>query len=213
MFADRADAGRRLAELLQGRALRQPLVLGIPRGGLVVGAAVAGALGAELDVVLSRKLRAPNQPELALGAIAEDGTLHLTHHAHALDDELQDYIEQERRFQLAEIHRRVGLFRAVRPRAEIRGRSVIVVDDGIATGSTMLAALSAARAEEPAELIAAAPVAAAEHIASLREWCDDVVCVKAATDFHAIGQFYRDFRQVDDDDVIALLREFAPQPR
>src|SRR5262245_64433238 len=134
MFRDRQDAGRRLAARLGEPRLHDPLVLGIPRGGVVVGAVLAEELHAELDVVLSRKLRAPTQPELAIGAIAENGQVYLGPHAESFAEMLEDYLEDESRQQIAEIKRRQQLFRPDRPPAPVAGRSVIVTDDGIATG-------------------------------------------------------------------------------
>jgi len=213
MFRDREDAARRLAAKLKGRRLYEPLVLAIPRGGAVTGAVLARALGADLDVVLSRKLRAPGQPEVAIGAIAEDGQVYLNPQAEEVFDLLEDYLLEERRHQLAEIARRRKLFRAVRPQAPIAGRSVIVTDDGIATGSTMFAALQAVRAQQPRELIVAVPVASPDRLAEIRRWCDDVVCLLAPEEFQAVGQFYADFTQVEDDEVVELLRTFAAAPR
>jgi predicted phosphoribosyltransferase len=213
MFRDREDAARRLAARLKGRPLREPLVLAIPRGGVVTGAVLARELGAELDVVLSRKLRAPGQPELAIGAIAEDGQVYLNPQAKEFLDELGDYLVKERRHQLAEIARRRKLFRAARPRARIAGRSVIVTDDGIATGSTMIAALQAARAQKPSELIVAVPVAPPDRLEEVRRWCDDVVCLLSPDTFWAVGQFYGDFAQVEDEEAVELLRRFAAAAR
>src|SRR5512137_1559748 len=139
MFANREDAARQLADRLRGRELVDPVVLAIPRGGVVTGAVLARELGAELDVVLARKLRAPGQPELAVGAVSEDGQVYLNHYAQEYLDVMEEYLEQERRHQMAEIARRKELFRSVRPKAPLAGRSVIVTDDGIATGSTMIA--------------------------------------------------------------------------
>jgi len=213
MFRNREDAARQLAEKLKGRQLHDPLVLAIPRGGVVTGAVLARELGADLDVVLSRKLRAPGQPELAIGAISEDGRVYLNHHAEAFLDLLEDYLAEERRHQLSEIGRRKKLFRAVRPEAPITGRSVIVTDDGIATGSTMIAALQAVKTQNPREVIVAVPVASPDRLAEVRRWCDDVVCLLAPEEFWAIGQFYEDFTQVEDEEVIQILREFAPTVR
>ena len=209
MFNDREEAGWMLVERLRGQHLVRPLVLAIPRGGIEVGAAIARGLGAELDVVLARKLRAPRQPELALGAVTETGEVHLTHFAAAMTDAGDAYIEAERRRQLAEIERRRAAVRAVRPRAEIAGRTVIVTDDGIATGATMLAALHTVRAAGPRELIVAVPVGSAERIAALAPWCDRVVCLLEPEAFWAVGQFYRNFEQVEDDRVLELLRDYG----
>ncbi|HXG09814.1 MAG TPA: phosphoribosyltransferase family protein [Gemmataceae bacterium] len=213
MFHDREDAARQLAAKLKGRALHEPLVLAIPRGGVVIGAVLARELGAELDVVLSRKLRAPGQPELAIGAIAEDGQVYLNHHAEGFLDMLEDYLAEERRHQLAEIARRRKLFRTARPQARVEGRSVIVTDDGIATGSTMIAALQAVKAQKPRELIVAVPVASPDRLAEVRRWCDDVVCLLTPELFWAVGQFYEDFRQIEDEEVVELLRKYAAAPQ
>jgi len=213
MFRNRKDAGRKLAEMLKERELHDPLVLAIPRGGVVVGAMLAQELGAELDVVLSRKLRAPGQPELAIGAISEDGGVYVNPHALEFLDVTEEYLAQERHDQLAEIARRKKLFRSVRPPAPIAGRSAIVTDDGIATGATMIAALQALKTQNPREILVAVPVASPDRLAEVRRWCDEVVCLLAPQAFWAIGQFYEDFTQVDDEEVIELLRDFAPAAR
>jgi predicted phosphoribosyltransferase len=187
--------------------------LAIPRGGVVTGAVLAHELGADLDVVLSRKLRAPGQPELAIGAISEDGQAYLNHYAQEFLDVMEEYLAEERRYQLAEIARRKKLFRTVRQQAPIAGRSVIVTDDGIATGSTMIAALQAVRTQKPREVIVAVPAASPDRLKEVRRWCDDVVCLLAPEMFWAIGQFYEDFSQVEDEEVVQLLREFAPSGR
>lgn len=209
VFRDREDAARRLAQRLKGRVLRHPLVLAIPRGGVVTGAVLARELGAELDVVLSRKLRAPRQPELAVGAIAEDGSVYLNPDTRPLLHGREEYLAEECRHQVAEIARRKELVRGVRPPAPVAGRSVIVTDDGIATGSTMIAALQSIRAQGPAELIVAVPVASPDRLAEVHRWCDDLVCLLVPEEFWAIGQFYADFTQVEDGQVVSLLREAA----
>ncbi len=213
MFRDREDAARRLAELLKGRKLYDPLVLAIPRGGVVTGAVLARELGAELVVVLYRKLRAPLQPELAVGAVSEDGRVYLNHYAQKVLGLTDDYLTEERRHQLREIARRKNLFRRGRPPAPVAGRSVIVTDDGIATGSTMIAALQVVKTQNPRELIVAVPVASPDRLEKVRRWCDDVVCLLTPAEFWAIGQFYEDFTQVEDKQAVALLRAFAPAPR
>jgi predicted phosphoribosyltransferase len=213
MFRDREDAARQLAARMKDRELHKPLVLAIPRGGVVTGTVLAKELGAELDVVLSRKLRAPDQPELALGAVSEEGTVYLTRFAREEFGVTEESMANERRHQLAEIARRKQLFRAVRPQARITGRSVIVTDDGIATGSTMIAALQAVKPQNPRELIVAVPVASPDRLEEVRRWCDDVVCLHAPEMFWAVGQFYDDFRTVEDEEVVAMLRVFAPPAR
>ena len=213
MFRDRADGARQLAAVLKERTLHDPVVLAIPRGGIVTGAVLARELGADLDVVLARMLRAPGQPEVAVGAVAEDGAVYLNRHAEAFTERMEEYLDEERAYQLAEIARRRKLFRGVRPPAPLTGRSVIVTDDGLATGATMIAALRTVRAQQPRELIAAVPVASPDRLAEVRHWCDDVVCLFAPEEFWAVGQFYEDFTQVEDADVVVLLREFAPAAR
>lgn len=213
MFHDREDAARQLAVKLRKRSLHDPLVLAIPRGGVVTGAVLARELGAELDVVLSRKLRAPGQPELAIGAIAENGQVYLNPSAGEFFEALDDYLVEERRHQLAEIARRRELFRAARPQAPIAGRSVIVTDDGIATGSTMMAALQAVKAQRPRELIVAVPVASPDRLVEVGRHCDDVVCLYAPEAFWAVGQFYEDFTQVEDQQAVELLRQATTPAR
>jgi len=210
MFRNREDAAFQLAQRFKGRDLLDPLVLAIPRGGVVTGAVVAKELGADLDVVLSRKLRAPMQPELAVGAVSEDGRVYLNHYAKDVFGLTNDYLGQERDHQLAEIARRQKLFRDVRPAASITDRSVIVTDDGIATGSTMIAALRTVKAQKPHEMIVAVPVSSPDRLEEIRRMCDDVVCLLSPREFYAVGQFYEDFSPVEDEQVVDLLREFAP---
>lgn len=207
-FHDRTDAGQQLGERLKGRDFRDPLVLAIPRGGIVVGLALARAIGAELDVVLARKLRAPYQPEYAIGAISEDGRVTLNPEAASVAGATEEYLEEEKQHQLDEIARRKELFRAVRSPAGVAGRSVIVTDDGIATGSTMIAALQSLRAQGPHELLAVVPVAAPDRLEQVRRLCE-TVCLLAPKGFSAVGQFYDDFHTIEDEEVVAALRESA----
>ncbi len=207
MFHSREDAAFQLAEKLKGRSMQHPLVLAIPRGGVVMGAVLAQERGAELDVVLSRKLHAPGQSELAIGALGEDGRIYFNHGAVDFPDLTEDYLAEESRCQLAEIERRKKLFRDIRPPATVAGRSIIVTDDGIATGSTMIAALQTVKLQNPYEIIVAVPVVSPERIPEIRHWCDDLVYLLAPEEFWAIGQFYEDFSQVDDEQVVALLRQ------
>lgn len=211
MFRDRTDAGHQLGERLMGRRLIKPLVLAIPRGGVVTGLALARVIDAELDVVLSRKLRAPFQPEYALGAISEDGQVTLNREAMRFmgmtDQITYKYLEKEKEYQMAEIERRKKLFRVARPQAQIGGRSVIVTDDGIATGSTMVAALQSVREKGPHELIVAVPVAAPDRLEPIRHLCDAVVCLRIPENFHAVGQFYKEFDAIEDEEVVQILRD------
>jgi predicted phosphoribosyltransferase len=205
-FTDRRDAGERLLERLRHETLVDPLVLAIPRGGVAVGAVIARGLGCELDIVLSRKLRAPHQPELAVGAVTESGEVHLTRELIGWAGVSEAYLEAERNRQLAEIARRRDMFRAIRPQASVAGRSVILVDDGIATGSTMIAAIHTLRAAGAGEIFVAVPVAPPEKLDAIRGLCDTLVCLRAPLDFQAVGQFYERFDEVTDDEVCELLK-------
>jgi putative phosphoribosyl transferase len=207
MFRNREDAALQLAQRLKARKLKDPVVLGIPRGGVVTAAILARELGAELDVVLSRKLRAPYQPELAIGAIGEDGEVYLNAFAREVSGVTETYIREERDHQIAEIARRSKLFRAAKPPVDVTGRSVIVTDDGIATGSTMRAALHVLGAQKPHEIIVAVPVAPPETLERFRPQCSHVECLLTPRDFEAISQFYADFQQVEDEEAVRLLRE------
>ncbi|MGA1267224.1 MAG: phosphoribosyltransferase [Phycisphaerales bacterium] len=211
-FQDRADAGRQLAERLRSMPLTDPLVLAMPRGGIDVAWPIAQALHAELDVVLARKLRSPSQPELALGAIREDGEVQLEPHARHPTEVLKAHIEAEKKVQRAEIDRAKALYRTVRPQATMTGRSVVVVDDGIATGSTMIAAMECVRAQNPCEIVMATPVAPRDRMPELRRHCDRAVVLVEASDFATVGSFFGSFAQVSDDHVVEVLREHGHQP-
>jgi putative phosphoribosyl transferase len=205
-FADRIDAAERLSEALRSYRGRHPLVLAIPRGALPMGSLLAERLGGELDVVLVRKLRSPFSPEYAIGAIDEAGWAYIAPHAQAAGAS-ERYIEEEKREQLAVLHERRSRYTPGRAAADPAGRTVIVVDDGLATGSTMLAALHAVRARGPARLVCAVPVASAPALDLVRPYADEIVCLHAPADFHAVGQFYRVFGQVDDEEAIAILAQ------
>ncbi|MGE3805125.1 MAG: phosphoribosyltransferase [Gemmataceae bacterium] len=210
MFRDRRDAAQQLAARLKGQPLRDPLVLGIPRGGVVLADGIAAEIGADVDVVLSRKLRAPGQPELALGAVAEDGRLFLNFPEEDMDDRLRDYLDDERAYQMGEIARRQKYYRSVRPPAPLADRSIIVSDDGIATGATMMAALRVLREHQPHEVIVAVPVAPPTRLKQVARHASEVICLISPEDFLAIGQFYENFEAVRDEEVVALLRQYAP---
>jgi putative phosphoribosyl transferase len=204
-FPDRSEAGLRLAEQLKAIPMVEPLVLAIPRGGLEVALQVAQVLGAELDVVLARKLRAPDRTELAIGAVNESGDIHLNGNSHLVREAGAAWLERERRLQMTEIARQQDVFRKVRPKARPRHRTVIVVDDGIATGATIVAALRMLRECGTHELIAAVPVANAEAAGTVRSMCDRFVCLRETPEFWAVGQFYRRFEQVSDEHAADLL--------
>src|SRR5215469_6288256 len=213
-FADRGEAGRRLADKLLHFKDRQPVVLALPRGGVAVGFEIAHALDAPLDIVLVRKIGVPWQPELALGAVT-DGARHETfidrNLAASLD--IQDsYIEEETSRQLKEIERRREAYCEGRPAHEIAGHTAIVVDDGIATGATMRVALQAVRRHGPARLVLAVPVAPPDTLAALREEVDEAVCLETPVDLGAIGYYYRDFHQMSDREVTELLARAPHAP-
>jgi predicted phosphoribosyltransferase len=204
LLRDRGEAAERLAAALAGWGRRDPLVLGIPRGAVPMARTIADRLGGEADVVLVRKLRAPGNPEYAIGSVDESGWVYLTPYA-AAAGATPSYIETEKAHQLATIRQRRSAYTAHRPARDPAGRIVIVVDDGLATGSTMIAALHALRARKPSRLICAVPVAPPETIERVRPYADEVVCLHTPRDFDAVGQFYRDFPQVEDDEVIKAL--------
>ena len=206
-FADRGDAGRRLADKLLHLKDRQPVVLALPRGGVAVGFEIARALDAPLDLVLVRKIGVPWQPELALGAVT-DGVSHETFVDRDLATSLEipdSYIEAETARQLKEIERRRKSYCEGRPALEAAGRTAIVVDDGIATGATMRVALQAVRRRGPARLVLAVPVAPPDTLAALREGADEAVCLETPIGLGAIGFYYRDFHQMSDAEVTDLL--------
>jgi putative phosphoribosyl transferase len=207
LFRDRSHAGRALAAALAGRLGGEDvLVLGVPRGGVVVADEVARSLGSELDIIVPRKLRAPQNPELAIGAVAEDGSLYLDERSLWALRVDRAYVDQEAAFQVAEIQRRLRTYRGDRPPPRIAGRTVVLVDDGIATGSTMIAAVRSVRSRGAGRVIVAVPVAPPEGVRRLEQEADEVVCVHEDPYFVAVGQFYEDFRQVSDEEVRAILQ-------
>lgn len=209
-YADRTEAGRKLAEKLAGyRGRGDTVVLGLPRGGVVVAYEVARALGAPLDVFVVRKLGTPGQEELAMGAIATGGVRVLNPAVVELWSIPESVIEEVTASERLELERRERLFRGSRPPPEIRGRTVIVVDDGIATGSTVRAAVAALRASEPARIVVAAPVAAPQAVAQLEREADEVVCDFTPDPFYSVGLWYHDFTQNTDQEIRALLEKAA----
>jgi putative phosphoribosyl transferase len=205
IFADRSDAGKRLAEALDG-VPEDAIILAIPRGGVVVARTMAEALHLPLDVIVVRKLGAPDNPELALGAIGPDGHVFIDDEVSRILGELPSgYIERESAQQMNEVERRMHLYRGDRPFPDVNGRYCILVDDGIATGSTARAALKWLRERGASPLILAVPVAPARTVTELQQAADRVVCLSAPVMFMAVGQWYDRFEQVEDDEVIAAL--------
>ncbi len=212
-FADRIDAGKRLASALANFAGKNAIVLAIPRGGVVVGYEIAKALNSPLDVIIPRKIGAPGNPELAIGAMTEDGTI-------ILEDALirymgvpVDYIKEESELQKREIERRLKFYRQNEPYPNLRGHDVIIVDDGIATGSTMKAALASVKNRGAKTVTVAVPVAPPSTIKELKKQADRVVCLNTPEYFQAIGQYYTDFTQTPDEEVIQLLKQSKQKNR
>jgi putative phosphoribosyl transferase len=206
-FADRHAAGQQLAAELKQRKLADPIVLALPRGGVPVGYEVAHALDAPLDVLLVRKLGAPGYEELGIGAIVDGSQPQIVLNSEAIE-QLQvtpAYLAQERDRQLAELERRRHLYSGAVSAVNVQGRTVIVVDDGIATGGTVLAALRALRKSGATRIVLAIPVAPADTLAELAAHADDVVCLESPADFRAVGVHYADFTQTSDAEVLDLL--------
>jgi putative phosphoribosyl transferase len=211
MFADRQDAGRRLAERLVHVRDGRPVVLGLPRGGVPVAAVVAESLHAPLDVLVVRKIGAPHQPELAMGAVTNGANP-----MYVLNEDVvrmlgvtNQFLEGAIARELDEVKRRQNLYRSGRPPIDIAGDTAIVIDDGIATGATVRAGLRSLRARSPHKLVLAVPVAPPESIEMLSREVDDLVCLHAPDDFYAVGQFYHNFEQTTDEQVIRALDDAA----
>ncbi|WP_050631649.1 phosphoribosyltransferase [Bradyrhizobium viridifuturi] len=210
LFQDREDAGRQLARALLKYKSRHPVILALPRGGVPVAAQVAERLEAPLDLILVRKIGVPMQPELAMGAVVDGEQPVIVHNQDVIDltgvsEATFDGICMD---ELAEIDRRRVRYLGDRARSDVKGQVAIIVDDGIATGATTLAAIHALRKREPKELVLAVPVAPLETLQRLHSEVDAIVCLDTPRDFGAIGYYYRDFRQVSDDEVIAILKRF-----
>jgi len=204
LFHDRSDAGRRLGARLAALRLDDPLVLALPRGGVEVGFEVARTLHASLDVIVARKLGAPNQPELAIGAVAPGAVVLNDRIIEQLEISARD-IEAEIARATAEMERRAAVFRSDRPPLALAGRTVVLVDDGLATGATAAAAAQSIRQARPALTVLAVPVAARETVARLKDQVDQLICLSLPPDFRAVGEWYEDFDQATDRHVVELL--------
>jgi putative phosphoribosyl transferase len=213
-FKDRSEAGRKLAQALFQYKDHEPVILALPRGGVPVAAEVARILDAPLDLILVRKIGVPFQPELAMGAVVDGDAPIIVRNEEVIrstdvgEEQFKAICDSE----LAEIERRRQRYLGSRERVKVAGRTTIVIDDGIATGATTRAALRATRMREPKMLVLAVPVAPTEGIVAVRDEAEDVVCLEVHEWFGAIGFYYRDFRQVSDDEVIKILTQFPPKP-
>lgn len=205
VFANREVAARQLAERLKAYRGHHPLILAIPRGAVPMGVTLAAALQGDLDVVLVRKLRAPHQPEFAIGSVDESGWTYLSPEAELMGVG-EDYIAAERQHQLDTIAERRAQYTPVHRPMDPKGRVVIVVDDGLATGATMMAALHGLRLRHPHKLVCAVPVASRHALLKIQPLVDEMVCLQTPADFRAVGQYYQDFPQVEDEEVMALLQ-------
>ncbi|HEY5599547.1 MAG TPA: phosphoribosyltransferase family protein [Candidatus Manganitrophaceae bacterium] len=205
-FKNREEAARLLAEKLVQYKGQNPLILGIPRGAVPMAKIIADFLEGDLDVALVHKLRAPYQPELAIGSVDETGHVYLGKYARAPGVD-EAYIAEEKETQVEALRRRRALLTPIHPPISPIDRIVIVVDNGVATGASMIAALRAVRVRRPKRLIASMAVAPYESLQEIKKLSDEVVCLEVPADFYAVGQFFEEFRQVSDEEVAAILRE------
>ncbi|MFA5008478.1 MAG: phosphoribosyltransferase family protein [Candidatus Omnitrophota bacterium] len=206
-FKDRFEAGKLLAKELKKIAGRNAVILGIPRGGVVVAYELAKELSIESDIVLSRKIGAPLNPEFAIGAVSEDGKIFINKQALRQVHIDEEYINKEKEFQMQEIKRRINLYRKIKPKVILKEKTAIICDDGVATGTTMQAAIWAAKQEGCARAVLALPVAPYDTITRLAQEADETIVLRVPDFFTAVGQFYMDFPQVEDSEVIELLKE------
>jgi len=209
MFFDRDEAANKLAEKLIAYKGKNPLVLAIPRGAVPMAKIISEKLGGSYDVVLVRKLRAPLYPEFAIGSVDESGWTYISDYAASAGAD-SAYIEYEKQVQMDTIKKRRAQYTPIRPPIDPKGRIVIVIDDGLATGATMISALHGLRNRNPAKLICAVPVSPPDTLTKIAELADEVVCLEAPANFQAVGQFYVNFPQVGDDEVIEILQCAQP---
>jgi putative phosphoribosyl transferase len=207
MFRDRIQVGKLLAERIIELKVSKPLVLAIPRGGVPVAKEIALALRAPLDLVITRKIGAPGEPEFAIGAVTQDGDMIVDEETVRMFGITERYLQEEKARQTHEIRERLRKYRGNRPYPELAGKTVIIVDDGIATGNTMIAAIESLRRKNPSCIILAIGVAPRETVVKLSKVADQVVCLDTPEPFYAIGQFYENFEQVEDKEVTQMLAE------
>jgi putative phosphoribosyl transferase len=207
MFRDRVDAGKKLAKELLEYKESNPVVLAIPRGGVVVGYEVAKELAAPLDIVVPRKIPAPYNPELGIGAVAQDGTIIIDSEIKKYVSFSDEYVQEEAKRQIKEIERRTKAYRRDRESISIKNRVIILVDDGLATGVTMRAAIRSIRKQNPKKIVVAVPVGPPGTVQKIKEEADEVISLITFEPFEAVGQFYSDFSQTSDDEVIEILQK------
>lgn len=214
-YEDRSAAGKALARLLAKYSGDRPVIVGLPRGGVAVAAEIARALDADLDVIVAGKLRAPYNPELAIGAVTEEGQVYLNSLAIRSLHIKESYIEEEKKARLAAMKEKLNMYRAVRKKVPLKGRTVIIVDDGLATGSTMISAIHAAHASGAKKIIVAVPGGPADTLERIQNMDEvtEAICPIVPDLFFAVSQLYYDFSQVEDDEVIGILREFQENGR
>ncbi len=205
-FKDRDEAGQRLGKALKSLTIEADVVVGIPRGGVIIGWQLAKCLSLPLDIILSRKIGAPKNPELAIGAVSEDGQLYINGDLARQVRASQEYIDRTKSQEMNNITQRKNLFRAGRPKLPFTGKRVIITDDGVATGATALAAIWAVREENPKEIIVALPVGASSGLQKLAQEADKVICLRVPEYFNALGLFYDSFTQLDDQYISAKLQ-------
>lgn len=207
IFKDRVEAGKKLAKKF--KKIKNPVVLAIPRGGVVLGAEIAKKLKAPLDIIVARKLGAPGSPELAIGAVTADGEMNLDEGLIERIGVDYEYILKEQEEQMKEAARREELYRDNRPKPNLKGKTVVLVDDGLATGATMESAVRSAKASGALKIIVVIPVAPRDTVTHFEKIVDEVVVLYVPEIFRAIGEFYSDFLQVSDEHVIEILREYS----
>jgi predicted phosphoribosyltransferase len=204
-FSNRIEAGKLLAENIKGIVSFKSVILGIPRGGIIIANEVARALCAEFDVVLSRKIGAPSNPEFAIGAVSENGDIFINEGVLRQENISKNYIEREKLCQMRVMQLRAESYRQIKRKVILTGKTVVISDDGVATGATMQAAIWAIRQEKPGRIVLALPVAPYDTLKKLAEEVDEIVCLRVPDLFSAVGQFYIDFPQVEDNEVLAVL--------
>jgi predicted phosphoribosyltransferase len=209
VFENRREAGKLLAEELSYLKQKKPIILGLPRGGVIVAHEIAQFLGATLDIVVARKLGAPDNPELAIGAVTESGLIQLNEDIIQSLGIPEEYIEAEKKIQLEEIRRRVHDYRKVRERVPLTGQTVVITDDGVATGATVKAAILGVQAENPNKIVLAIPVGAQDTLEELGEMVEELVYLKNPPLIGGVGQFYHDFAQIEDEEVLRILKEYG----